>query len=82
MALVDDIRDLLCNTLVLEAETATMGSDSPLLGAVRELDSVGVMAVVTALEDQFDIEIDDDEISTEVFKTLGSLTSFVAEKVG
>jgi acyl carrier protein len=37
--------------------------------------------VVTGLEEQFDIEVDDDDFSAEVFETLGSLTRFVEDKL-
>jgi len=33
------------------------------------------------MEDEFGIEIDDDEITAEVFETVGSLTRFIANKV-
>jgi acyl carrier protein len=80
MALIDEIRDLLKNSLILGEEIDALDPGSPLLGSFRELDSVGVMAVVTAIEDHFDVEVDDTEISTEVFKTLGSLVGFVERK--
>ena len=53
-----------------------------MLGAVKELDSVGVVSMITALEENFDISIDDDEISAAVFETLGTLTDFVQQKIG
>jgi acyl carrier protein len=36
---------------------------------------------LTALEDEYDIVVEDDEISAAVFKTLGSLTEFLQEKI-
>ena len=82
MALSDDIKRILQDTLVLGDEVQSMDANSPLLGAIPELDSVGVVSVLTALEDEFDIVVEDDEVSAAVFQTLGTLTSFVAEKVG
>ena len=82
MALTDDIRRILQDTLVLGDEVQAMTPDSPLLGAIPELDSVGVVSVLTALEEELDIVVEDDEISAEVFATLGSLVAFVEEKVG
>lgn len=54
--------------------------DTPLLGAIAEFDSMAVIAVITELEQQLGIQIDDDEISAEVFATFGQLSQFVAEK--
>ncbi len=80
MALIDEVRTLLKNTLILGDEIDRLDEGSRLLGAFRELDSVGVMSVVTAIEDEFDVEVDDAEISTEVFESLGSLVAFVEQK--
>ncbi|MCH5373612.1 MAG: phosphopantetheine-binding protein [Planctomycetes bacterium] len=54
---------------------------TPLLGHVPELDSMAVVVLITTLEEQFGIVVDDDEISAETFETLGSLIDFVDAKV-
>jgi acyl carrier protein len=54
--------------------------DTPLLGAIAEFDSMAVISIITELEQQLGIQIDDDEISAEVFATFGQLSQFVAEK--
>lgn len=58
----------------------TYQSDTALLGAIAEFDSMAVLAVITALEDQLGIAVDDDEISAEIFETFGSLAAFVQQK--
>jgi acyl carrier protein len=67
---------------VLGDEVESLEATSPLLGAIPELDSVGVISVLTALEEEYDIVVEDDEISAAVFNTLGTLTEFLEEKVG
>lgn len=52
-----------------------------LLGAVAEFDSMAVVTVLTQVEDHLGIVIDDDEISAEIFETLGSLIRFVDARV-
>lgn len=81
MSLADDIKRILKDTLVLGDEVDALGANSPLLGAIPELDSVGVVSVLTALEDEYDIVVEDDEISAAVFRTLGTLTEFLQEKI-
>lgn len=54
--------------------------DSLLLGAIAEFDSMAVIAVITELEDQLGLEINDDDISAEVFASFGSLHAFVESK--
>ncbi|HSG52141.1 MAG TPA: acyl carrier protein [Rheinheimera sp.] len=53
---------------------------TPLLGAIAEFDSMAVIGVITELEDQLGIHIDDDEISADVFENFGQLRKFVEQK--
>jgi acyl carrier protein len=39
------------------------------------------MTVITSIEDQFDITVDDDELDADVFETVGSLVRFVESKL-
>jgi acyl carrier protein len=52
-----------------------------LLGAIPELDSMAVVALITSLEERFGIAIDDDDIDGETFESVGSLTDFISGKV-
>jgi acyl carrier protein len=52
-----------------------------LFGALPEFDSMAVVTIVTALEEQFDIVIEDDDLTAEVFATVGSLADFVDHKL-
>jgi acyl carrier protein len=81
MTLADEIKRVLQDTLVLGDEVDALQATSPLLGVIPELDSVGVVSVLTALEEEFDIVVEDDEISAAVFKTLGTLTEFIQGKI-
>ena len=81
MSLESDVKRILRDTLVLGEEVDLLESSSPLLGAIAELDSVGVVSVLTVLEDEYDIVVEDDEISAAVFRTLGTLTEFLQEKL-
>lgn len=73
-------RALLTDVLQLGARGAAMTAATPLLGALPELDSIAVAHVLTALEERFDILIDDDDVNADTFETLGSLAAFVATK--
>jgi len=48
-----------------------------LIGAVPELDSMAVVGVITALEERVGITVDDREIDSFTFATVGSLIDFV-----
>jgi acyl carrier protein len=45
------------------------------------LDSTSVIELLMSLEDTIDLEIDTDELEPEVFKTVGSLTDYIADGV-
>ena len=82
MDMVNEIREILRDTLQLGAQADDLGTASPLLGAVPEFDSMAVVSVLTMVEEQFDIVIHDEEVSAEIFATVGTLSEFVAKKVG
>ncbi len=64
------------------ARMAALTADSPLLGALPELDSMAVATLFGAIEDRFDLFIDDAEISGDVVETYGTLLAFVRSKRG
>jgi acyl carrier protein len=52
-----------------------------LLGEVAELDSMALLAILTQIEEDFEVKIDDSEISAEIFESVGSLEVFVSGKL-
>ncbi|MCW5618311.1 MAG: acyl carrier protein [Nitrosomonas sp.] len=82
MSLMDDVKRILRDTLALDIERAEkLTATSPLLGNIIELDSVGVVSVLTAIEEEYGIVVENDEISADALKTLGSLTEFIEHKI-
>ncbi|KDA04888.1 hypothetical protein DC31_01970 [Microbacterium sp. CH12i] len=77
---IDAVRTVLIDTLELAQSPDDLTSDTALFGSLPELDSFGVVALVGALEDRFDITIDDDEFGAELFETVGTLVEFVDSK--
>ncbi|MCG5494761.1 acyl carrier protein [Ectothiorhodospira variabilis] len=81
MSSMEQIKGVLDTVLGLNGRAASFDAATPLLGNIPELDSMAVVTVITTLEEQFGIMVDDDEISAETFETLGSLTEFVDRKL-
>lgn len=79
---LERVRSILRDTLQLGARADQLTEDSRLLGAVPEFDSMAVVTVITTIEQEYGITIDDDELSAEVFETVGSLRRFVSQKIG
>jgi acyl carrier protein len=72
---------ILDEVLSLDGRARSFGRNTPLLGAVPELDSMAVVALITTCEERLGITIDDDEIDGSTFATFGSLADFVACKL-
>jgi acyl carrier protein len=77
---IDDVKAVLVSVLGIEDRVAMIDADTPLLGSLPELDSMAVLELVAALEQRFDLTIDDDEVTAEVFDTLQSLAAMVENK--
>jgi acyl carrier protein len=82
MVRLEDIVQIVAEVLQLGSTADGFDSDTALLGSVPEFDSMAVVAVLTAVEDNYGIAIEDDEVSAEIFETVGNLVDFVREKVG
>jgi len=80
MSLQKEIKALLQETLQLD-DVAEWDNDTEILGAIAEFDSMAIVTVLTMVEENYGIMIEDDEVSAEVFETLGSLVGFIAEKL-
>ena len=78
---LEEVKQIVIDTLALGERGAALNASSPLLGALPELDSMAVINLITALEEHYGFSIADDEISAEVFDTLGSLAAFVGGKL-
>lgn len=81
MERLDEVRNVIRDTLQLGERADALTADSNLLGSLPELDSMAVVTVITTLEDRYGFLVDDDEISADTFATLGSLTQFVSDKL-
>ncbi len=75
------LRELLASVLGLGARAEGLTLETPLLGALPELDSMAIAPLLTALEERFDIMIDDEDVSADIFETFGSLSTFLTAKV-
>lgn len=69
--------EVLTRTLGIEDRAGTITRDTRLFGELPELDSLGVVELAAALEDRFDIVIEDEDFTGEVFESVGTLTDFV-----
>jgi len=81
MATLDDVKTILGDVLQIADRVKGFSASTPLLGSIAELDSMAVVAVITAMEEHFGFTVADDEISADTFQTVGSLVDFVDQKI-
>ncbi len=81
MNIAQEVLRVIDEVLSLNGRSAAFNRNTPLLGAVPELDSMAVITLITTLEDQFGLVVDDDDIDGATFATVGSLTDFVSGKL-
>ena len=75
-----EVLSLIDEVLSLQGRAQGFRPETPLLGALVELDSMAVITLITEMERRFGITIADDDIDGRTFATVGSLTSFIAER--
>ena len=81
MDITKEVLRILDEVLSLQGRSAAFTRDTPLLSAIPELDSMAVVTLITSLEEQLGVIVDDDDIDGDTFGTVGSLVDFVNAKL-
>lgn len=79
-SLEHQIKQMLIDRLDLALGPDDIADDVPLIDAFG-LDSAGIFTTVMALEEHFDIEIPDEELTTEAFSSVTAIADLVRSKV-
>ena len=80
MPTLEEVTEILDEALALEGRAAQFDRSTRLLGELPEFDSMAVVSLVTAIEENFGITVDDEDLTAETFETVGSLLDFVQSK--
>jgi acyl carrier protein len=67
--------------LQLSTSTEPLLETTGLLGRGIGLDSMEVLQLVVAAEDQFDVTIDESQLKPEYFRTVGALATFLERRI-
>lgn len=81
MVTVAQVLDVVAESLGCTIDVRAMQAEDALLGALPELDSIGIVALITALENRFNIHFEDDDLDAEVFATVASLLAHINVRV-
>ena len=82
MDIRNEVLAILDEVLSLKGRSRSFTTETALLGAIPELDSMAVVALITAMEERFGFIVEDDEIDGAAFATVGTLVDFVQGKLG
>jgi acyl carrier protein len=76
-----NVLNVLDEVLSLNGRAQAFTRQTPLLGAIPELDSMAVVSLITTLEERFGLVVDDDDIDGDTFANVGALVDFVSHKL-
>jgi len=82
MDIKSEVLAILDEVLSLKGRSSSFTPDTALLGAIPELDSMAVVALITSMEERFGFIVEDDEIDGAAFASVGTLMDFVQGKLG
>ena len=73
------IRQLMVENLTYGGSWSEVDEDYPLL-AKHVIDSLGMLKLVSLIEEEFDVEIDDDDVVPDNWKTIRHVAALVESK--
>ncbi|MDX1732981.1 MAG: acyl carrier protein [Halioglobus sp.] len=78
MSALDLAVKILANNL--QIERSELSADTEVLGNFPEFNSLTIVGVIASIEEELDCIVEDEEISTELFATVGDLAAFIESK--
>ena len=77
----ETIKQILISDVEVDpAKVAETGLDTPLLGRGIGIDSMETLGLVAGIEREFDIEVPDEDLTADLFKTIGTLADYVVQR--
>jgi acyl carrier protein len=76
-ATLAEVKEVLVTTLGLDDRADGLQPSTELLGGLPEFDSMAVVEVIVAIEQRFGLQIDETDLTSDIFETVGSLADFV-----
>ena len=77
----DQIKKLLVERLKLEIDPQSIDSAQPLFGEGLGLDSIDALELVLAVEQEFGIKIEDEEVGVKALASVDALADFLQNKL-
>ena len=71
------IKQTIVRALNLEIDPEEIGDSDVLFGGEMGLNSMAMVELVVGIEDEFDLEISDEDLSAEVFKSVQTIEDYI-----
>lgn len=81
MGALELAKDILRSNLQLGARADQLAPETPLMGNFPEFNSLTVVGLITAVEEETGSAVDDDEINADIFESVGSFARFIESKM-
>ena len=79
--ITERVREAVVKALELPIGPEELPESEPLFGADGEVDSILSIKLVVELEEAFGIDVDDDDLTEELFGTVSTLAAYVENKL-
>lgn len=79
---IDRLKDIIANQLDVNVQLQEIDADTPLFEGGLGLDSIAIMAFITLIEENFNFQFAEDELTLEPFQDLRTLAQFVSARSG
>ena len=80
-AVLSRVKQTVVRSLELDVDPSELADDEPLIGGGLGIDSVTSLTLVCAVEEEFGIEVDDEDLRVELFDSVASLSAYVARRL-
>lgn len=76
------VKEVIVKALDLRVEPEEIPDDETIFGGGIGADSTATLEIVFAVEEEFGIEVEDEDLRVELFDSVRSLTEYVRRKLG
>jgi acyl carrier protein len=80
-SLRETIKGLIVTALDLQIHPDEISDNEVIFGGGLGADSTATLEIIFAIEDEFQIEVSDEELRIELFDSVDSLTDYVSQKL-
>ena len=74
---LNEVKCLIGEKLQMADRVDSMNESTKLLGSLPELDSLALAELLAAIEERFGFEVDNADITIDIFDTVGTLAAYV-----